>query len=188
MKGLPQGDPLCPRLFTLCLNLVTWRLWTTEGYQLSKPVRVKVTDLLYIDDVKVFAASESKLNRVLKETRGAMQDIGLHWNQKKCSVVHVKRGAQVLDESGMRMDEKTTITALGEGKHYKLLGVLENVQQDEQLALACAAKEYLHGISIIWSSPLSDCSRVQATNQCALPVLRYLMWTQHWPLFLFIIL
>ena len=62
---------------------------------------------LIIDDLKVFAASESKLNRVLKETTGAMQDIGLHWNQKKCSVVHVKRGAQVLDESGMRMDEKT---------------------------------------------------------------------------------
>ena len=86
-------------------------------YLLSKPVGVKVTDLLCRDDLKVFAASESKLNRVLKETRGAMQDIGLHWNQKKCSVVHVKRGPPVLDESGMRMDETTTITALGEGKH-----------------------------------------------------------------------
>ena len=97
-------------------------------------------------------------------------------------MVHVKRGAQVLDESGMRMDETTTITALGEGKHYKFLGVLENVRQDERLALACAAKEYLRRISIIWSSPLSDCNRIQATNQYALPVLRYLMWTQHWPL------
>ena len=35
-------------------------------------------------------------------------------------------------------------------------------------------------ISIIWSRPQSDCNRVQATNQYALPVLRYLMWTQHW--------
>ena len=26
MKGLPQGDALCPRLFTLCLNPVAWRL------------------------------------------------------------------------------------------------------------------------------------------------------------------
>ena len=111
-----------------------------------------------------------------------MQDIGLHWNQKKCSVVQVKRGAQVLDESGMRMDETTTNTALGEGKHYKFLGVLENVRQDERLALACAAEEYLRRISIIWSSPLSDCNLVQATNQYALPVLRYLMWTQHWSL------
>ena len=69
-------------------------------------------------------------------------------------MVHVKRGAQALDESGMRKDETTTITALGEGKHYKFLGVLGNVRQDERLALACAAKDYLRRISIIWSSPV----------------------------------
>ena len=89
MKGLLQGDVLCPRLFTLCLNSVAWRLRATEGYRLSKPIDVKVTYLLYIDDLKVFAAFESKLHRVLKETKGAIQDIDLHWNQKKCSVVHV---------------------------------------------------------------------------------------------------
>ena len=50
----------------------------------------------------------------------------LYWNQKKCSVVHVKRRAQVLDESGMRINETATITSLGEGKHYRFLGVLEN--------------------------------------------------------------
>ena len=83
-----------------------------------------------------------------------MQDIGLHyWNQKKCSVVHVKRGAQVLDESGMRMDEKTTITALGEGKHSKFLGVLENVQQDERMALACAAKSIYAGYLLYGPAP-----------------------------------
>ena len=41
----------------------------------------------------------------------------------------------MLDESGMRMDETTTIAALREGKHYKFLGVLENVRQHERLAL-----------------------------------------------------
>ena len=61
----------------------------------------------------------------------------------------MKRGAQVLDESGMRMDETTTITALGEGKHYRFLGVVENVRLDERLALECVAKEYLRSISII---------------------------------------
>ena len=30
--------------------------------------------------------------------------------------------------------------------------------------------------------PLSDCNCVQATTQYSLPVLRYLMWTQHRPL------
>ena len=59
----------------------------------------------------------------------------------------------MLDESGMRMEKTTTITALGEGKHYRFLGVLEKVRQDERLALACAAKEYLRRVSIIWSTP-----------------------------------
>ena len=36
-SGLPQGDALCPRLFTLCLNPVAWMLKATEGYKLSRP-------------------------------------------------------------------------------------------------------------------------------------------------------
>ena len=56
-RGLPQADSLCPRLFTLCLNPVAWMLRATEGYKLSKPITAKVTDLLFIDDLKVFAQS-----------------------------------------------------------------------------------------------------------------------------------
>ena len=37
-RGLPQGDALCPRLFTLCINPVSWMLKATEGYRLSKPI------------------------------------------------------------------------------------------------------------------------------------------------------
>ena len=64
-RGLPQGDALCPRLFTLCINPVAWKLSSAEGYRLSKPIASKVTNLLYVDDLKVFAAFEGKLNRVL---------------------------------------------------------------------------------------------------------------------------
>ena len=34
-KGLPQGDALCPMLFILCLNLIAWKVWATEGYRLG---------------------------------------------------------------------------------------------------------------------------------------------------------
>ena len=61
-------------------------------------------------------------------------------------------------------------------------GVSASALQDEKLALAVAAKVYLERLSVIWASPLSDANRVKATNQFALPVLTYLMWTQHWPL------
>lgn len=50
--GLSQGDALCPRLFTLCLNPVAWKLSSSEGYKLSKPISSKVTNLLYVNDLK----------------------------------------------------------------------------------------------------------------------------------------
>ena len=61
-RGLPQGDALCPRLFTVCLNPIAWKISATEGYRLSNPIDAKVTDLLYIDDLKIFAALELRLN------------------------------------------------------------------------------------------------------------------------------
>ena len=64
-----------------------------------------MTDLLYIDDLKIYAASEKKLNTVLRSTRGKTQDIGLQWNPKKCSVVHVKRGVKVEHVEGVNFDE-----------------------------------------------------------------------------------
>ena len=70
---------------------------------------------------------------------------------------------------------------LGECNHYKFWGVLETVRQEERMSLECAAKEFLPKMSIIWSNPLSDHNRVTASNQFALPVLGYLMWTQQWP-------
>ena len=59
-RGLPQGDALCPRLFTLCISPVSWMLKATEGYRLSKPIGKAVTHLLYIDDLKIFAASRDR--------------------------------------------------------------------------------------------------------------------------------
>ena len=68
---------------------ITCKISASEGYRLSKPINVKVTDLLYIDDLKIFASSESKLNRVMESTKSAMENVGLQWNPKKCAVVHV---------------------------------------------------------------------------------------------------
>ena len=70
-------DVLCTRLFTLSLNPVAWKLKATEGYRLSKTISTKFTDVLSIDDMQIYAASNEKLGQVMKETRGAMSDVGL---------------------------------------------------------------------------------------------------------------
>ena len=56
---------------------------------MSKPISLKITDFLYIDDLKVFAASESELRRVLRSVKDDMECVGLKWNEKKYAVAHV---------------------------------------------------------------------------------------------------
>ena len=46
------------------------------------------------------------------------------------------------------------------GSSYKFLGVKESTLQDKNLTLVVAAKVYLHRLSVIWTSPLSDANRV----------------------------
>ena len=181
-KGLPQGDALYPRLFTVCLQPIVWTISATKGYKLSKPITVKVTGLLYIDDLKIFAAPESKLNRVMNMVETTMEDVELQWNHKKCAVAHVRRGVHVSDNSGMILDGTARIPGLEDGKQYKFLGVLQSVMQEDKLVLECAAKEYLRRMSVIWTSALSDYNRVTASNQFPLPMLGYLVWTQQWPI------
>ena len=85
-----------------------------------------------------------------------------------------RRGKQVEDATDLKLDEATLVKNLKAGSSHFL--------QEEKLALAVAGKVYLQRLSIIWTSPLSDANRVKATNQFALPVLTYPMWTQHCPL------
>ena len=110
-----------------------------------------------------------------------MEDVGLQWNERKCAVVHVKRGC--LQESpDMRCGEQELVKSLKEDSQYKFLRVLENIRQEDNLAVENAARVYLQRMSVIWSSPLSDYYKVVASNQLALPVLAYFMWTQVWPI------
>lgn len=65
-RGLPQGDALTSTHFILYLNPIAWKMRATEGYKLLRPTSLIATHLLYIDDLKAFTASESKLTRIMK--------------------------------------------------------------------------------------------------------------------------
>ena len=98
------------------------------------PIGTTVTDLLYIDDLKIFAASKSKLSSVINPVRAAMEDMGLTWSPKKCAVAHFKRGARVAESTGLLMsDGNVKIPTLEDGQQNKFLGVLESLRQEERI-------------------------------------------------------
>ena len=81
-----------------------------------------MTHLLYLDDLKVFAASECRLNRFLRSICNAMQGMGLHWNSKKCNVIHVRSSKQVQNAKDLRADETTVSKNLESGFNHKFVG------------------------------------------------------------------
>ena len=89
---------------------------------------------MYLDHLKIYAASESKLNTVLKITKYAIKDIGLEWTSKKSSVANIKRGKSVQGLDA-KVDEEKVINHLEESTTYKFLGVLESVKQEDKLTL-----------------------------------------------------
>ena len=107
-------------LFILCLNPIAWKVRATEGYRLSKPISTKITHLLYIDDMKLFAASENKLKRVMTVAKNGMESTGLKWNEKKCAVIHVKRGQveQGSEQTDMKIADLKPIKSLDQQNTY----------------------------------------------------------------------
>ena len=65
-------------------------LRATEGYKLSEPFIAKVTDLLFIDDLKAFAQSQTKVNKVLMSSQDALQGpkIALSWSPMRLKLLH----------------------------------------------------------------------------------------------------
>ena len=98
--------------FSHCLNPITWKLRAAEGYQLTKPISQKVTHLPYVDDLKVYASSENKLQRIMQNFNDGMECIGLKWNEKKCAVRYVTRGRLVPDGESMKIDGLKPINCL----------------------------------------------------------------------------
>ena len=127
-------------LFILYLNPVAWKVRAIEGYRLSKPISTKITHLLYIDHMKLFAASAgNKLKRVAKN---GMESTGLKWNEKKGAVMHVKR-RQVEQGSGdMKIAYLKPVKSLDQHNTYKFLGVFENTKQEDKQVLEATAKTY----------------------------------------------
>ncbi|KAF2897895.1 hypothetical protein ILUMI_08279 [Ignelater luminosus] len=91
-RGIFQGDSLSPILFCIAMALLTYELNRLNcGYQI-KNENAKVSNLLYMDDLKIFGKNEQELKKEMKVTQTYSTDIGMEMGLKKCAKVTFKRG------------------------------------------------------------------------------------------------
>lgn len=177
-NGVLQGDVICPNLYTLSKNPISWELSRFDGYLLSKPIGKKITHSLYIDDLKTYNKSREYQKEMMSHAKKIMKDAGLEWNVKKSKVLHIKRGIVDTSEGDLILNDGSVIKCLENEEVYKFLGIPENELQKvgnlvEDLKLMVKRRA-----SIVWSSPLSDYNKVVATNVFVQSCVEYFMWTQ----------
>ena len=146
--GLFQGDTLSPLLFRITLTSLSLLL---DGYNTKVPGRLN--HLLYMDDLKLYARSDTHLEALLCTVHMFSADVGLIFGLDKCAKLSVVRG-KLKPSSDVVFPAGVNIRELSVGEMYKYLG-----------------------LSLIWKSYLSGSRKVRATNLFCVLLLSYNFWT-----------
>ena len=175
-NGILQGDSLCPGLYTLSKNVISWLIRSLEGYKLPVPISEKITHSLFIDDLKGYMMSRMKLRFALKLIWEAMRDAGLLWNLKKCKYLEIHRGKPVEGET-INVNEETEMKSLKEGEVYEFMGIPQYNKNDTASLQDDLLKMTKQRAYIVWSSNLFDLNKVIATNRFINSVGEYYFWS-----------
>ena len=175
-NGILQGDSLCPSLYTLSKNAISWLIRSFEGYTMSAPIKEKITHSLFIDDLKGYAKSRERLIFTMGVIMEAMQKAGLIWNLKKCRYLEIYRG-KFVEGQPIKINENVCVPSLEKEETYKFMGVPQFTKNDVdnlQEQLLKIIKQRAH---IVWSSELSDLHKVMACNTFVNGNVEYFFWT-----------
>ena len=107
-------------------------------------------------------------------------DIGLEWGLRKCAAINIKRGKIMQEQTQMPISHTEFIPLLQNSDLYKFLGKQENATHLEEIVTREASKEYLRRCAVICSSPLTIPRKIAWTNNFAVPVVQYQMWSSTW--------
>ena len=165
----------------MCLNPISWSLRNNQGYTLTKVPQHKLTQLLYVDDLKTYHKTPTKAMVETRRMESPFNDIGLEWGLDKCATITVSKG-KIVSAENLILNDNASINVLQDKDPYKFLGKLENFAQLDDEVFDEVSKEYLKRLNVIWSSNISIPRKIKATNTFALPVIQNHMWTAEWRL------
>ena len=86
------------------------------GYKIGNR---KVSNLLYIDDLKIYAKSDTQMKRCKAVVEEFSKDIKMDFGINKCAVIHVKKG-QIIDSPIIDKIPRMTTS-----DSYKYLGIAQ---------------------------------------------------------------
>jgi len=91
-RGIFQRDSLSPLLFCIALIPLTNELNRADcGYQVHG-TEMKISHLLYMDDLKLLGRNENDLKNEIKIVQTISKDTNMNFGLEKCARMCLKRG------------------------------------------------------------------------------------------------
>ena len=121
-RGIFQGDSLSPLLFVLLLFYYVISDKSESAYQFSS-TKEKITLLLFIDDLKLYAKNEKGLDSLVQRLRIFSDDIGMEFRIDTCATLVLKR-EKFTKFDGISLPDGKLMKVLIEEAGYKYLGII----------------------------------------------------------------
>ena len=156
IRGIFQGDSLSVLLFILSVNLLSYLLNKLQGYCIGENENrnQNISHLFFVDDLKLFATNMNQMKLLLDQITQFFNDIGMKFEQSKCSYMAVERGKITAATEPITINN-VTITPMKEGDSYKYLGQDENLGYFGPVNKKRVTNEYYKCVKKIWKSELS---------------------------------
>ena len=127
LRGILQGDTLSLILFVLTVNPLSYLLHKEEGYLLgSNEGRQNLTHLCFVDDLKLYASTVTKLRRLLGMVTQFSNVVAMRFGVTKRAFQLITRGRREASNTPLIVNN-LTLQEIEEGDHYKYLGMDESV-------------------------------------------------------------
>jgi len=119
-----QAESLSQLLFCICLIRLTEKLSSLNtGYE-EHTTKTKISELLYMDDLKLIAKSEEELQKQIQTVKNFSDDIHMEFGLEKCAKIGFKRG-KLVHWQNFVIEINREIQELEQEKTYSTLGLRE---------------------------------------------------------------
>ena len=179
-RGIFQGDSLSPLLFTMSLDPLSQELQNT-GYRYQLDEQTKINHLFYVDDLKLYGASDNQLTGLINTVKNVSDDIKMEFGLDKCAKVSFKRGKKVSAE-GIPLNDNQVIQDLDQAEIYKYVGMEEGEGVQHHKMKVKIRKGYKRRIKLVLKSELNARNKIAVINTPAVPVILYSYGVIDWKL------
>lgn len=173
-RGVRQGDPISPKLFTLAMEDIFKTLnWENKGILINGE---RLNNLRYADDIVLITDNFIDLQEMVQELAEASQKIGLHMNINKTKVMTNNQE----DRRDIIINEKV----IERVDKYVYLGHEMKVGKENQEAevkrRVTAGWSAFGKLNQVWKTKIPSELKAKVFNQCVIPAMTY--GTETWVL------